>query len=171
MGSVGDGGIGSSTAFLFFAGGGEDSSSSESSVKSMISLVSCALTGGGTPFGAAAWISFDGDSSLFTRPSSSSSESRITISASLGGGCPCPLTPLAEGFGGDGGRAACAGGWAGLISGCVAFHCAEPYLLSSECHCPSASTITSSNSSGVERKISSKYLPRLSITATIAFQV
>ena len=43
------------------------------------------------------------------------------------------------------------GGWA-------ATHSAEPYLLSSVCHWPSASTMTSSTVSGVESRMLLKYL-------------
>ena len=78
----------------------------------------------------------DGDSSLLTRPSSSSSssESSMTISALLGRDLSLPFDPFVTGFVGEDAGLAGLGGFARGAEACAAFHSAEPYLLSSECH-------------------------------------
>lgn len=141
--------------------GGGSGSSSSLNVKSMMSgacvcdRVGCELPAGRLARGIKP--SVEGESSLLTRPSSSSSSSDISIGVeSLG--LSFPSTPFAAGFTGEGARLAGEAGLGGGPTGWVAFHSADPNLLSSVCHCPSASTMTSSTSSGVCFRISSKYL-------------
>ena len=101
--------------------------------------------------------SVDGDNSRLTRLSSSSSESRMTISALRGPTDFAPFSCFNVAFAGE--REFflvcddCEDG-----AGCAAFHEADAYLLSVVCHCPSGSTMTSSTSSVVHFRISSKYL-------------
>lgn len=160
--SVGEG-IPLSGAFRFSAalddGGGRGSSSSESdSVKSITSVCVCdlppndGLSEGGTSTDEP--LPKDGESSLFTCPSSSSSsESRTTISTFA---FFFPLRSDEEApfvFTGDAGSFMAGFGATG---GCARFQAAEPYLLSDVCHSPSASTMTSSTLSGLSLRMPSK---------------
>ncbi len=88
----------------------------------------------------------------------------MTISALLGRGFVS--NPFVAGLTGEGARFAGTTGFF-TVGGCAAVHSAEPYLLSSVCHCPSASTMTSSTPSGVCFKISSKYLEIRAMSANV----
>lgn len=79
----------------------------------------------------------------------------MTISALLGRGFVSK--PFVAGLTGDGARFAGLGTFF-AVGGWAAVHSTDPCLLSSVCHCPSASTITSSTLSGVCFNMSSKYL-------------
>jgi hypothetical protein len=156
--SVGD--IPPSVAFLFSnrlggGGGAGYPSSSESSVKSITSLARDCDCVCGTDVFSKDWFadpeeprrSEEGDSSRFTLPSSSSSESKTNI--------PSP-TASADSLmmGADGWGT----GFSTAGAGCVVLQTADAKLSSDVCHSPFDSTITSSTLSGVDRRMSSKYL-------------
>lgn len=151
--------------------GGGASSGSESSVRSMIVLAffeaGAALLLRVSSFTIEKLINgaeIEGESSCFTRPSSSpslsESESSTTTSSEAVGladdvvhfcfGDDSLLSSC------DGGKLRVSGAAFALLERWVIVHVSEPYVLSLVCHSPSGSTSTSSTLSGVCFKISSK---------------
>ena len=162
----------SSTADRFLVSGsvtllGGGASSSSDNVKSMTVLF--CESGGYDPPTEELDAGPLRNSERFTWRSSSESESSIRTSTSGPGGTedlsllvPLPdakLVDTGDRLGAPAGAADGAGvGGATGCAGCESFQAGEAYSLSTVCHSPSASTITSSVSSCVPFRISSKYL-------------
>lgn len=101
---------------------------------------------------------YDGESSRFTWPSSSSSssESRMTMSTLDAFFFELSVELLAAET--NGLASATTAGLGATATECEAFHAGEACLLSVVCHSPSASTVTSSTLLGSAVRISRKYL-------------